>query len=381
MSRGFSEGTGHEIKNWSSNMKKKSPRLTLVALSLIVPIAGADIQDSDFRFHDEGQAIFINGKKGAPLHIDYIGPTLTKPLKVRITPTNPALKVNPSMCTFSRKDDDCRLTVYLAKNTENVYGIQDFDVSELRGQALNIDGQVGSTGAESVSFGVGVQVKDMPAPVFWNTQAPVDGRNGRVIIVNATSMSRTYKGYFSIGSSYNYKTESYGIRLPSDGICYLDNDAMQADDLPSDYKPVYMYYLASNWLGGYDNSRGVRDITNTNDPIFNGAYRTGNNNISTCSANDARNCASNKWESWSVGLANTGATNLKDGLNAGQVVALRDNSWDSGDTIYYKGEWARYGLELLLIQGSIDGKGFDANAKLPSALSIKSAPPCSEYIQ
>ncbi|MCF7967589.1 MAG: hypothetical protein K9K68_00325 [Methylococcaceae bacterium] len=70
-----------------------------------MPTAGADIQDSDFRFHDEGQAIFINGKKGAPLHIDYIGPALTKSLKVRITPTNPALKVNPSVCTFSKKDD------------------------------------------------------------------------------------------------------------------------------------------------------------------------------------------------------------------------------------------------------------------------------------
>lgn len=361
-------------------MKPITP-FAIVMLSLLATTGTAAIQDSDFWFHDEGQAIFINGKKGAPLHIDYIGPTLTKPLKVRITPTNPALKVNPSVCTFSKKDDDCRLTVHLTKSTEKVYGIQDFDVSELRGQALNIDAQVGWTEAESVSFGLGVQVKDMPAPVFWNTKDPVDGRNGRVIIVNATSMSRTYKGYFSIGSKYSYKAESYDIRLPSDGICYFDNDAMQADDLPSDYKPVYMYYLAGNWLGGYDNSRGVHDITNPNDPIFNGAYRTGNNNISTCSANDARSCASNKWESWSVGLANTGATNLKDGLNAGQVVALRDNSLDSGDIIYYRGEWARYGLELLLIQGSIDGKGFDVNARLPSALSIKSAPPCSAYIQ
>lgn len=362
-------------------MKKTSPWLTLVALCLIVPTAGADIQDSDFWFHNEGQTIFINGAKGAPLHIDYIGPALTKPLKVRITPTEPALKVTPSVCTFSKRDDDCRLTVHLTKNTEKVYGIQYFDVSELRGQAGNIDPQVESTEAESVSFGLGVQIKDMPAPVFWNTQAPIDGRNGRVILVNSTPMPRTYKGYFSIGSSYNYKTESYDIRLPNDKICYFDNDAMQADDLPSDYKPVYIYYLASNWLGGQDNSRVVKDITNQNDPIFNGAYRSGNNNISLCSANDARNCASNKWGSWSVGLANTGATNLKNGLNAGQVVALRDNSWDSGDTIYYRGEWASYGLELLLMQGSIDGKEFDANAKLPSALSIKSAPPCSAYIQ
>jgi len=362
-------------------MRNISPRLTVITLIVLASRAGAAIQDSDFWFHDAGQAIFINGTKGAPLHIDYIGPTLIKPLKVRITPSNPALKVNPSVCTFSKKDDDCQLTIHLARSTAKVYGIQNFNVSELKGQTENIDAQVGPANTEYVSFGVGIQVKDMPAPVFWNTQAPIDGRNGRVIIMNATPMSRTYKGYFSIGSSYNYKVESYDIKMPSDGICYFDNDAMQADDLPSDYKPVYMYYLANNWLGDGDNSRGVRDITNPNDPIFNGAYRTGNNNISTCSANDARNCASNKWASWSVGLANTGATNLKDGLNAGQVVALRDNSWDSGDIIYYRGEWARYGLELLLIQGSIDGKGFDANAKLPSALSIKSAPPCSAYIQ
>ncbi|MFM2006449.1 MAG: hypothetical protein RLZZ09_2104, partial [Pseudomonadota bacterium] len=79
-------------------MNKTSHWLTMVTLCLLASTAGADIQDSDFWFHNEGQAIFINGAKGAPLHIDYIGPALTKPLKVRITPTNPALKVNPSIC-------------------------------------------------------------------------------------------------------------------------------------------------------------------------------------------------------------------------------------------------------------------------------------------
>ena len=355
--------------------------LAIVTLSLLAITAKADTQDSDFWFHDEGQTIFINGPKGAPLHIDYIGPSLTKPLKVRITPTNPALKVTPPVCTFTKKDDDCRLTVHWANAKKKVYGINQFDVTEVGSPRAPLNAQTSETDSPSIGFGVGVQGKDMPTPVFWNTQAPVDGKNGRVILVNSTSMTRTYKGYFSIGSIYNYKTESYDVRLPSAEICYFDNDAMQADDFPSDYKPVYMYYLASNWLGGQDNSRIVKDITNPDDPIFNGAYRSGNNNISLCSANDARNCASNKWESWSVGLANTGATNLKNGLNAGQVVALRDSSWDSGDTIYYRGEWASYGLELLLIQGSVDGKGFDVNALLPSALSIKSAPPCSAYVQ
>ena len=152
-------------------MNKTSHWLTMVTLCLLASTAGADIQDSDFWFHNEGQAIFINGAKGAPLHIDYIGPALTKPLKVRIMPTNPALKVNPSVCTFTKKDDDCRLTVHLSKAKEKVYGIHQFEVTEIGSQSgeAKPQAQIAATDTGTVSFGIGVQNKDMPKPMpaFW----------------------------------------------------------------------------------------------------------------------------------------------------------------------------------------------------------------------
>lgn len=349
-----------------------------IVLWITASITNAQIQDNDFWIHNEGQSIIINGAKGAPLYISYIGAKLIQPLKVSIIPDNPKIKVIPSECVFTKTNDDCRLIAKLVSSKDKVYGIQSFTIEETLGKANKMGAEKSN---EAVSFGVGVQLKDMPTPVFWNTKAPVSGKNGRVILVNSTPVSRTYKGFFSIGVSYNYKIESYDIEIPSGELCYFDSDSMNADEYPSDYKPDYFYYLSGNWLHQQDNSRIVKDVTDPSDPIFNGAYSTGNNNISTCSANDMRNCASNKWESWTVGLANTGADNLKGGLRAGQVVALGNNSWDSGDVIYYRGEWAKYGLELLLIQGTIDGKAFDANASLPSALSIRSASPCSNYIK
>jgi hypothetical protein len=223
-----------------------------------------------------------------------------------------------------------------------------------------------------VGFGVGVQGKDMPQPITWKSSQVI----GRllalpVIITNATSQIRVYQS-----DIYSESPDNPGItkaiELPSRQSCYLDIFTTRRPDL------YIEYLMAPNGI--------VKDITNPSDNIFNGAYETMGWNITTCSAMGNNRCASNKWSSWSVGLANLGSKDLDGGLKAGQVETLRDNSWESNtgsrdSWIYFKAPWSKENLAVLLIQGSTDGSVFDSNAAAPSILEIKSAPPCSDYIK
>jgi hypothetical protein len=402
-------------------MNKTSHWLTMVTLCLLASTAGADIQDSDFWFHNEGQAIFINGAKGAPLHIDYIGPALTKPLKVRIMPTNPALKVNPSVCTFTKKDDDCRLTVHLSKAKEKVYGIHQFEVTEIGSKSGEAKPQIVATDTETVGFGVGVQNKDMPKPMpaFWTAPFNYGGLTQKVIITNATNYARDYQAtagvYFRVpacgtdGRDYGpgaygtilrtgpsvacaastpevsveavatnraYNVSSDTFTLNSHTSCYLDYSTITS--LPAEAPSSKDY--AGVWYTGKDNF--VSDITVPDHPIYNGFGGTGNNNISSCSAIGNGDCASNQWGSWTVGLANLGAKDMDGGVRSGQVEVLQNNSWNNGGYIYWKEKWHSENLALVHIQGSIDGsENWDAKAAVPSILEIQSAPPCSYYLK
>jgi len=105
--------------------------LSPIVLIVWATTSTAGIQNSDFWFHDDGDIVFIDGKRGAPLHIDYIGAPLTKPLTVRVTPNNPKLKIAAPICTFTKKNDDCRLTVQLNNQSEKVYDINHFTVTEV----------------------------------------------------------------------------------------------------------------------------------------------------------------------------------------------------------------------------------------------------------
>ena len=364
--------------------------LALTSLALVATSATAAIQDSDFWFHNEGQAIFINGAKGAPLHIDYIGPALTKSLKVRITPTNPALKVNPSICTFTKKDDNCRLTVHLSKAKEKVYGIHQFEVTEIGSQSgdANSQAQIATTDTGTVSFGVGVQGKDMPKPIVWGSFVTEAIPSDKVIITNATRQLRLYQSDISVQhdndtvSPIDFEIKTKTIALPSKQSCYMDYSMA-----PSGYDDKYLfYYMSGKVVFEPANYRFVSDITDASDPIFNGAYQTGDTNITTCSAMGLNGCASDKWASWVIGQANLGAKDIEGGLKAGEVQTLRDNSWESNtgsrnSWIYYKTSWNNNNLAILLIQGSTDGSPFDARAAAPSILEIQSAPPCSYYLQ
>jgi len=237
--------------------------------------------------------------------------------------------------------------------------------------------------ADKVGFGVGVQGKDMPAPVQWNTWYSRSlGGSGMVILVNSTNSKRKYIGAITgAGLDSDYRTanssrSTYTISLPSKSLCYVD-EYVQIPPLPSNYTPIYV--VDKLYQTGY--GRYFSDVTNPADPIYNAAYQTGNNNLSTCAANGQDNCASNKWASWTMGLANLGTTDMSGGVRAGQIEVLRNGPWNNGTTIYYESAWTGSNLALLLIQGSIDGSGFDVNAATPSILQINSAAPCSNYVE
>lgn len=357
-----------------------------IALMLWATSATAAIQNSDFWFHEDGDTVFLDGNRGAPLHIDYIGAPLTKPLKIKITPNNPLLKVSPSTCTFTPKNHDCRMSAHSAKVGEKVYGVNQFTITEI-GTSQGVLNAQAASDTGTVGFGVGVQGKNMPAPIsaLLTASAFKWGYVPRVIISNMTSQERDYQGkipfyayYRATRGKQNSTVKTKKVSLAGKTSCYLDANFAQAPDATFIY-PLYSPSSKALWMLS---SYGISDVTNPSDPIYNFAYETSfAANISTCSAQGESGCASNKWASWNVGLANLGATDMGGGVRAGQIEVLRDNSWNNGSTIYYATDWSDANLALLLIQGSTDGTGFDAQKAAPSILEIQSAPPCSYYLK
>jgi hypothetical protein len=258
-----------------------------------------------------------------------------------------------------------------------------FTITEVGSKKGEIKAQA-SLDAGSVGFLVGVKGQNMPSPLIVNLGGGLLMRTstiGKAVIKNSTSKTRSYQVNIAAlapvescgGDCYSYSIPSKEIELPPQEFCYADVGLIPDNSAPGFYTYSYpmMRYLSWVWY--------TADITNPQDPIYNGSYSTGERNISTCSAKGDKTCASNKWASWSVGLANLGAIDMEGGDRAGQVEALRDNSWNNGSYIYYDSSWNGNSLALLHIQGSIDGSGFDASRAAPSILEIESAPPCSSY--
>jgi hypothetical protein len=359
--------------------------LSPIALILWATCSTAAIQNSDFWFHDDGDIVFIDGKRGAPLHIDYIGAPLTKPLTVRVTPNNPKLKIAAPTCTFTKKDDDCRLTVQNAKEGDNVYGVNQFTLTEVGGSRGVLNAQAASD-TNTVGFGVGVQGKDMPKPivVVVSIGYPED-TIGRAVAINATQEKRNYAVIIDCFKcdakdqmAFGFESSLPAFSLPPQGLCYPDIDLF-----PRKIINPYAYKIEINTNTSNSEAK-IQDITNPSDPIYNAFLKNNDtHNISSCSAEGNRSCASNKWGSMIVGLANPGSTDMEGGVRAGKIEILRDNSWNNHDAyIYYSGYWNSDGLALLQIQGSTDGsENWDVKAATPSILDIKSAPPCSNYLK
>jgi hypothetical protein len=201
------------------------------------------------------------------------------------------------------------------------------------------------TYTETIRFGIGVISSGSPKPIKWNTAYSVGnaGYNGSkpLIITNATDSIRKYRGNITSRSalinngSYYLSASTSIISLSPGASCYLD-EFMPDDPLPSDYEPIYII----DKYDGANSGRYFSDVTDPNNVIFNAPYQTGDNNISTCSAKGIGECASNKWSSWTVALANLSANDMPGGVGSGQTETLRNNSWNNGAFIYYEGAWS-----------------------------------------
>ena len=218
--------------------------LSPIALTLWATCSNAAIQSSDFWFHDDGDIVFIDGHRGAPLHIDYIGAPLTKPLTVRVTPDNTNLKVSPSTCTFTKKDDDCRLIVQLKKQGQKVYGVNQFTITEVVEGAQGVLNAQATSDASTVGFGVGVQGKDMPKPLEWSSKVWISNvmQRGKVVVTNAVPKGGSIAAinYKAVELLQEYivgywtpEKASKIFSLPSGSSCYIDNNLFAAGSCAS----------------------------------------------------------------------------------------------------------------------------------------------------
>lgn len=234
-------------------------------------------------------------------------------------------------------------------------------------------------------------------PIHWVTsinyrKSVVENINlaGKVVLVNATNEARTYGGHLTSEAGSFERLERVElpinpITLQAKTMCFLDQsiikDTREAESVV--YTPLYV-------LPTRGQSRSlIYDITDPTDPIFNGAFQTSRNNVTTCSRGENSICASGKWGSWSVGLANLenrylpSDTTVDDHFFSKSVKTLTSNKWGGKEKtdghIYYRGIWKRRSVALLLIQGTTDGQGFDSFKSAPNANEIEAAPPCSNF--
>jgi hypothetical protein len=360
--------------------------LTLLILALIAMPSFADVVKGDFKLYEEGETAVISGVKGAPLHLQYISGRLTAPLKVMITPDDSRLKLSPSTCTFTATKSDCRFLVLMKNPAAPLFGLHQFTVTEIR-RAARVTSSGSTANPAPVVFGVGIQKSNMSPPLGWYSirrqYSEENPPSTPTILVNSTASKRVYSvdlEYYNFSSEITSHFKTCDIELPENKVCYIDSAAICTDKLN---------YWVSTFVPSSNQRRGsyVKDITDPSDPIYNGVYKTGNNNISTCSANADDTCASGRWGSMTVALANIGSSDLTgapysfDNLRAWEVQVLPDNSWNSGSTIYWRDSWTGSSVALLMIQGSTDGSGFNAYDAAPTIPQIKSAAPCSSFIK
>lgn len=357
--------------------------LSLLALALIAMPSFAELQVGDVQASEDGNIVYIDGAKGARLHLEYTGEKRSKPLKVRVTADDTGLKLSGAICYLVKPGDVCSPTLHLTNPRKKVYGVHKFTVTEVGGLSAPV-------AAKPVIFGVGLKEKGAPTPVVWESGLSDAYYSSPIILVNATQSDRLYSEGEFVGRNqrndqYEHNIKPYKIKLPSYRICYIDKDSIDTES--RDRQIIYRDNNSERIL--------IKDMTDPSNPINNSPKTTGNENITACSADAHKRCASGLWASMSVGLANLGADNLKatsywadpwDDIAAGEVKVVYDQTWDAaghnqGAIIYFETAWAGPTMALLQIQGSTDGSAFDVKRAAPTALAIKSAAPCSSFIQ
>jgi len=335
------------------------------------------LEPGDLIVYEEAQTLFIDGN-GAEIHIDYVGPQLTEPLKVKVEPVDNGLTVKPGQCTFTSEMKSCRQNLTLTDSGSKRYGMQDFTFSEVANvatQARSIKAKAASETAP-VTVSMGVQNRAMPKPIraFLQEGALI----GKIVLKNGTRQGRSYQAGLTFWQSkdLNQRAVSRTVNLNPNTSCYLD-----ANVGPAPASVGFELIYVSNQ--GY-----VADITDASRPIYNGfryadfvergASSTG---LAVCSVLGESWCASDKFGSWTVGIGNLGSK--ADGIVPGRIVMIDNTSWNSEANIPFLSEWARANpnFVLLLVQGSIDGSVFDSTKPgiATTLLELKSVAPCSEY--
>jgi hypothetical protein len=226
--------------------------------------------------------------------------------------------------------------------------------------------------ASTVTYQFGVVPPEAPKAFRWgysydnghasNTARPF-------LLVNATTFTRIYQNEGPIAGGRYHK-----IVLSGESLCYVDNKSIDGAD------PDSTYYALAKEKGSHFN--GFQDITNPNEPIYNGVMLTNERMLTTCANFGSDDCSSGKWGSISIGVANIGSSNLggAGGIKPAEILLLDDTGWENHKNIYWDLDYYTDHSALMQIQGTIDGRHFDVVQAAPNLMQIKSAPPCSNNL-
>ena len=349
-------------------------------LALFTGSASA-LEVRDFNLDEEGAVIVVNHRKGARLHLDYVGTELSSSLRVAIKAEHKGLKLSPKSCTFKRQHNSCELTLKYVARDKPIYGNQTLRITEATGKP--------DAPAASVKFVVGMKSSEAPPMVRWvhhgHWGAPI--QKGGVFLQNGTDLTRTYQG--NIQNRYDWLDSkdtviTSAINLPPKTICYLDEYTLPTNTYNRNNG---LSFWSTTKSAGLLEGNWIHDITDSNRHNHNNFYvKYDTKHISTCSAMGEDDCAGTRWASWTVGLFNMSDQGLYDPdkklvFLPGTERILQNNAWNSGDSIYFDGDaWQNNNVALILIQGAIDGNGFDPEPLKLTQNQVLAAPPCSSFV-
>lgn len=240
---------------------------------------------------------------------------------------------------------------------------------------------------------VGLSLAANAVPIHWSPTRLDPNKwssMNSVILVNGTNATRTYQfepkylaQYHDPGMGTIYwevdrttSFSSYYMTLPPNTFCKLDEGVVRPRG-PVKPSSTYQPWLHPVFLLDSDRAQSImKDVTEVNDFIYNGA-RVGSG-ISSCTAMKENWCASGKWGSWTVGVANLGGKPLQEGdayLKQFTTYFLPDNSWGSFSEIQLGTAWFKKNLALILYQGTTNGDGFT-----PVYHNFAHAQSCSKFV-
>ena len=357
----------------SASLSVQPKRMASAMILTIFAGSASALEVRDFNLDEEGTVLVVNPRKGVRMHLDYVGSELNQPLGVSVKPEHEGLRITPHNCRFTRKNKTCELTLRYTSREKAIYGNQAI--------MLNSD-----TTPEAIPLKliIGIKSSESPVTIKWSNNADGDfiTQKGGVFIQNGTDSPRVYTS--NIRNGYDEVLTSE-IKMPSKTVCYLDENSIPTNTFN---RNKGLTFNSSHKDLKIRIGNKVQDITDPNKPSFNDFYvKYDGKHISTCSAMGEEDCAGTRWASWTAGLFNLSDQGLYDPDSKqvylpGTERIVRNGSWNSGNSLYHDGDaWRDSNVALILIQGAIDGNGFDPETLRLTQNQITSAPPCSSFVE